>query len=402
VFNSIYEVKIEGKDVKRFIRTLYRRRIELINIVYDNDSIFIKLDKINYDKLLEIKTIYEIKLTKLYGLVKYKHLLNKYKIFIIAIMIGFSLLFTLSNIIFEVEVVHRKKNIRDLIYKELKQYDIEKYNFVIPFSKQEEIVKKILEHNKDKLEWLEIERVGVKYIVRVEERIINNITSNDEKRHIVANKDGIIMHIDASRGEIVKKINDYVKKGDIIISGNINKGEEIKNTVTAEGNVYAETWYEVDVEMPLTYREEYKTGKSKNALTFTIFDKNYSLLDFSPNKKKKITENIIFKNNILPIKLSFNKEEELKVIDEVYTFEEAEEKALELARKKLSIKLDSNEKILYEKKLKTVQNNSTIIVTVFFKVYENITSYSSIVENVEEDNMVGWFYVVPRYFDFFR
>ena len=389
MFNSIYELKIEGKDVKRFIRTLYRRRIELINIFYDNDNIYIKVDKNNYEKVLEIKTIYEISLVRLYGIAKLKYLLKKNAIFLISVCVGFIFLFFLSNIIFDVEVVHRKENIRNLIYKELDRYNIKKYNFVIPFSKQEEIVKNILDNNKDKLEWLEIERVGVKYIIRVEERIINDINNNAEKRHVVANKEGIIMHIDASTGEIVKKINDYVKKGDIVISGNIMKGEEVKSTVSAEGRVYAEVWYEVDVEMPLTYREEYKTGKSKNVLTFTLFDKSYGLFDFFPYNQKKINENIIIKNNILPIKLSFNKEEELRVIDEVYTYDEAISKAEDLAREKLLAKLDSDEEILYEKKLKTTQNNSTILVTVFFKVYENITAYQEIVENINQNDNMG-------------
>lgn len=387
MLNSIYEVKIEGKDLKRFIKTLYRRKIELIQISYDEDGIYLKLDKANYEKLLELKTVYEVKLTKLYGIAKYQYLLKKNKIFIVSILLGFALLFLLSNIIFKVEVVHRKKEIRNLIYKELKRYGIEEYHFVFPFSKQEEIVKNILENNKRKLEWLEIERVGVKYVIRVEERIINDISNQDEKRHIVAKKDGILMKIEASNGEIVKKKGEYVKKGDIIISGQIHKEEEVKNTVSAKGEVYAEVWYEVDVDMPLTYREEYKTGKKKNALTLTFFNHHYSLFDFFPYKQKKIEEHVIFKNNILPIKLSFNNEEELRVIDEVYTFDEAIDKAVELAREKLSTKLDKNEKILYEKKLKTKQNNSTIMVTVFFKVYENITAYAKVEEIVQEEDL---------------
>lgn len=388
MFNSIYEVKIEGKDVKRFIKTLYRRKIKLLNIIYNNESVYIKLDKTNYEKLLEIKTIYEITLTKLYGLEKYKYLFKKNMLFIISVGIGFLLLFCLSNIIFEVEIVHQKKEIRSLISKELKRYNLEKYNLVLSFDKQEEIVKNILDNNKDKLEWIEIERVGVKYIIRVEERVINNIPIEGEPRHIVAKKDGIIMHVDASRGEIVKRINDYVKKGDIIISGNINKEEEVKNQVPATGNVYAEVWYEVTVDMPLTYREEYKTGKSKNALTFSFFGNNYSLFDFWPYQEKRIKENIIFKNNILPIKLSLNREEELRVIDEVYTYEEAIDKALLKAREKLLLQLKDDEKILFEKKLKTEQNNSTIIVTVFFKVYENITDYAKVEELKEDSNIL--------------
>ena len=390
MFDSIYEVKIEGKDVKRFVKTLYRRGIELLNICYTDDNIYIKLDKKNYDKLLEIKTIYEIKLTRIYGFVKWKYLLKHNMIFIISTLTGLFFLLLLSNITFEIEVVHRKEEIRSLIYKELDRYNIKKYSLVKTFDEQEQVVKNILDNNKDKLEWLEIERVGVKYIIRVEERIINDPKKEEKNRHIVASKDGIIMHIDSSRGEIVKKINDYVKKGDIIISGHIKKSEEVKNTVAAEGNVYAEVWYTVDVEMPLVYKEEYKTGKSKKVLTFSVFGNNYSLFDFFPYKNKSIEENIIFKNNVLPIKFSFNKEYELRVIDEVYTYEEAISKAVDLAREKLKMKLSKDEEILYEKKLKTTQNNSTILVTVFFKVYENITAYEEILEVKElKDNEKG-------------
>ena len=46
MFNSIYEVKIEGKDVKRFVKTLYRRGIELLNISYTDENIYIKYKQI--------------------------------------------------------------------------------------------------------------------------------------------------------------------------------------------------------------------------------------------------------------------------------------------------------------------------------------------------------------------
>ena len=43
------------------------------------------------------------------------------------------LLFFLSNIIFDIEVIHRKKDIRDLVYKELNSYDIKKLLFLIDY-----------------------------------------------------------------------------------------------------------------------------------------------------------------------------------------------------------------------------------------------------------------------------
>jgi len=95
MFNSIYEVKIEGKDLKRFIKTLRKKGIELLNISYGENSIFIKVDKANYNKLLDIKTIYEVTLTNLYGLAKYKYLLKTYSLFIFFVVLGFCFLFFL-------------------------------------------------------------------------------------------------------------------------------------------------------------------------------------------------------------------------------------------------------------------------------------------------------------------
>ena len=74
---------------------------------------------------------------------------------------------------------------------------------------------------KDKIDWLEIERVGTKYVIRVEERILNEKKQNKVNQNIIASKSGIIKKIEAKEGQIVKNKNDYVKKGDVIISGNI-------------------------------------------------------------------------------------------------------------------------------------------------------------------------------------
>ena len=76
---------------------------------------------------------------------------------------------------------------------------------------------------------------------------------NEVFQNVVAKKNAVIMEIRSSSGQIIKKINDYVNKGDVIISGNITKKDEIKNVVKAEGIVYGETWYNVKVELPRRY-----------------------------------------------------------------------------------------------------------------------------------------------------
>ena len=46
-----------------------------------------------------------------------------------------------------------------------------------------------------------------------------------------------------------------IEKGDIVIGGDIKVEEEIKKSVCALGNVYAEVWYTVNVSVPLNYEK---------------------------------------------------------------------------------------------------------------------------------------------------
>ena len=61
---------------------------------------------------------------------------------------------------------------------------------------------------------------------------------------------------DAEIGEVVREINDYVKPGDIIISGEIKLYDQVKDVTSAKGKVYGEVWYQTKVTYPLTRRTE--------------------------------------------------------------------------------------------------------------------------------------------------
>ena len=75
-----------------------------------------------------------------------------------------------------------------------------------------------------------------------------------------------------------------------------------------------------------------------------------------------------------------SKKDDLKVeiIDNIYNYDEAIEKALELGRKNIKSKLNDEEYIIYEKCLKVSLNDSKIELEVFYAVCENITGYERI------------------------
>lgn len=373
-----YRIKITGKDPKYFLRHLIVKKIKLYNIIEDHDGISLTVDEVDYAKILKMKTSYNIKIINRFGVAKLRYLFLKYKYILSFLFLTLGLMIILSHFIFFIDVIHSKEEIRELVENDLKEFGISKYRFRVSYAKKEEIRNKILEKEKDKIEWLEIDRIGTRYIVNVEERLIKDNKVDNEVRDIVAKKDAMILNIEAETGEIVRKKYEYVRKGDTIVSGTIKNKEDEVSKVKAEGKVYGEVWYSVTVELPKKYYEEKKTGKTSKALTLRIANKKISV-PFSKDNKSYISEDSpILENNLIPIKLVLETKHEIEIIDKEYNMDNSSSEAIKLATKKLEDRLDEQSMILSKKVLKKTLKNSKIIVEIFFKVRENITDYKKI------------------------
>ncbi|MGE5455753.1 MAG: sporulation protein YqfD [Ignavibacteriales bacterium] len=381
ILTSKIDINIKGKHLDRFIQRLMRAKIELLNIKYiSKEEMNIRIYKDKYEHLMKIKSIYKIKIVNYYGIIKIKKRLIFNRILIAAILVGFGLLIFLSNIIFDVQVIHNSAEIRRLVLNELEGYDIKKHSFIKSYDYIQKVKKGILKKYKNKIEWLEIENIGTKYIVRVEERKIIDIKDNNTPQNIVATKSAIIKKVISSSGVIIRNTNDYVKEGDIVISGQITP----ENKVRVNGVVYGEVWYNISVSYPFHYREEKITGREKKVLSIQFLNHSFSL-DFNRYKDKKVKNDNIIKHPFLPISLVRQTQTEIEVTDKIYTLEEAIHKADVLGRSKMEEKLSNDEYIISEKQLKVDVKDSKIEVDIFYSVYEDITGYQVIVEEVKED-----------------
>lgn len=369
-------LKITGKNINNFIRKIHHKKINIYKIEYlKYDAIRIEISYQDYDEVIAMKTIYDVEIEKYRGIKKIKKDIIYNKYILLSLLLGLMLFTILTNIVFDIEVLYSGNKIRNLIYNELELHGLKKYHFVKSYNEIAKIKEQILEDNNDNIEWLEIERVGTKYIVRVEPRKTTQIIDDDKIYNIVSNNDAIIKSIEAYSGEIIKNINSYVKKGDVIISSNITLNGEIKDIRSAKGYVYGEVWYQTRIEYPLNYYEERETGYQKKFLNFTFINKD---LNFSKLKNKKVENQIILKSDLLPIYFSIQKQKEIEIIDYKLTKEEALEKAIEEGRKKINQTLKGNEHIMDEKSLKIEMKESKIIVDMFYTVYKDITEYVEI------------------------
>lgn len=379
IFKSKIKINVKGKNIERFIRRIIKNKIEIISLErLKYNEIDIIIFKKDLEKIEEIKTIYELELKRKYGMIRIieKMKINKY--LIIFLILGLMIIYVLSNIIFSVEVIHSDSKLRTFLKEELKKYNIDKYHFKKSYDKKEKIKNELLEKYKDKLEWIEIEEKGTKYIIRVEERKINNQEELKNNNHVVAKKNGIIISVDAKSGEIKKNKNDYVRKGDIIISGNITLNEEVKNQTNALGTVYAETWYTTDIKFPYHYKKVSLTNNKKTIFTIKFMDKYYDLFNLKKYKTKKIKNHVLIKNNIVPISFIKQIQYETIEIDKMYKKEEALKEAVNEGKKELLKKLDNDSEILDYRILEKKENENDIKLKIFFTVKENITDYRQV------------------------
>ena len=261
-----------------------------------------------------------------------------------------------------------------------------KYTFTFKkdYHKLESIENKILSDNKDKLEWIEINISGTKYIVKVLERKLNNNNIDDNIYNVVASKNAIISKVKASHGVILKNTNDYVRKGEVIISSNVILPNGSVNLTNASGTVYGEVWYEVEATHPYIYKEESATGKKKEVYVIKFLNKRFSIFDFNHFDTFKYSEKVILKDNYNIIRFVKEKQYELKVIDEYYTKEELINKMVDIAKNKISENLEDDEYIKNYFILEDTFNESGITLKIFFSVVESIGVLEKI-ENIVQN-----------------
>ena len=384
IFSSSIKIKVTGRNINNFLKRLINNNINIEKVIpISHKEIDLIINYQDLDKVLKLKTIYNIKIVRYYGKLRIIKRIKKDIFILSSLLISLLLIYTLSNVIFKVEVIHSNKNIIKLVTKELEDNGIKKYKFVKNYQEIEKIKKKILEKNKDTLEWLEIIREGTKYTIRVEERIINNKPKDNKIYNIVASKNAVIKNIYAESGEKIRSINTYVKKGDIIISSDITLPNNEKISKTASGKVQGEVWYNINIEYPYQYHEIKYTGNKKKVLVLNLLNKRISFFDF--HKYKTFNRNIkyIFNNNITPISLIYEDEYETNIINEVYDYNTAKEKAITKAKDKILKKYPNIKDITNIKIIKEEDKINKISLNLFVTCLEDITEYQEVNNNIE-------------------
>ena len=222
------------------------------------------------------------------------------------------------------------------------------------------------------IDWVEITKNGYRYNVDIIKREEKHYNSENNFCNYIAVKSGTVKSIIVRKGVLQVSENNYVNKGDILINGEIIYNEELKKNICASGKITGETWYKVNVSYPLT-RTIIKTKNSgMYNVKLSFLDKNYLLLKDKYKEPKNIFK---IGGNFLGLTITKSKIKYYKTIR--YNLDEAENKALNIARKKVLLKARNNSRILSENTLKKNANNGKMDIEVLFTIEEEL----GVVEN---------------------
>ena len=368
--NKFIIIKVKN-NIKRFLDKSNKYDIELHNIIYINDNeILVKIFDKDFKKIKRYNYYSEITIYKRLGLDYIKDKIYELKYLILVFFVCIISLYFISNIIVDIDVIHSNKNIRELLIDELELNGIKKYSYKKDFNELENVKNTILENNKDKLEWISITNVGMKYIVRVEERILDEIKEEKEYCNVVASKEGLVTNIYASSGEVIVSNNDIVKKGDILISGNIVLNEESKGTICASGKVMANVWYNTNISLNRKYlKKDYTKNKRYNIEIFNKILRN--------NKYIKYDKEYLINTKYIKI----YKEKEYKFKEYIYSDKELIKKALNEVDIKFKNKIGECGKVIKKHILEQSITNNKIDMKVFVITNENIAEVNVLEKN---------------------
>jgi len=247
-----------------------------------------------------------------------------------------------------------------------------------PISLQQELLSKI-----PGASWVAVQIDGTKAIIQVVEKEVHEKQAAEGPRHLIAKKKAVVHSIFAESGKSIVSINQFVNKGQVLISGIIGKDDRLA-LVPAKGSVEGEVWYVSDVTVPLTRTRYAYTGESVSqhyllagpyAIQLWPFEK-HTLKRFEKQEKRFQPS---YKEFSLPVGWRTETLREMQPVVQKITRDEAIDIGKKFASQDVLKQAGKNASIREEKVLHAKEENGKVYLRIHYTVIEEIAEEQPIV-----------------------
>ncbi|MDQ0342256.1 hypothetical protein J2S14_001049 [Lederbergia wuyishanensis] len=379
-------VKAEGKGIERLINRLAQSGLIMWKVKKRKSGdvlFFIALPDLHKFRNAARKADCTITLIRGVGLPFIWKRAFKHSGFLVGIVLFFLIAFILSNVTWGIEIKGADPETEHKMRKELTQLGIKVGSFHL-FSDKPDMIQQKLTEKIDNITWIGVELKGTTFHFSV-------VQKNDPKKpelknpsHLVAKKKAVISSMFVEKGKSMVKVNQYVEKGQLLVSGMIGSEEKPK-LVSATGEVWGITWYNTKVEFPLNSNFKVYTGQEIRR-HYLVFGKlslrlwGFKSVDFKQYETETIDHDLFFLGWKLPIVYSERTIRENEQMPRSLTKEEAIEEAKELARSDLENNIPPEARVDGEYILQQEVDNGKVKLSINFQVVENIAEERPIIQ----------------------
>ena len=388
-------LQVKGENPELFFRDCLDYGIVIWNIKKISSTECrgnIKLRDINVIKQVNRATHFKLSFVDKKG---YPFVIKKFlrkKEVIIGLFICLFLIVFLSNVLWKITISGLPLEIEEKIHEKLTDYGVHQGSWMFTLHPSSELQQKLL-HDIPELLWVGVERKGTTLILEGVEKTSVKKETVPGPRHLVATKKGVIKKIYVTKGQPQKKVNDFVDVGDILVSGVVNsveddseEGNENKlELVPAEADITAQTWYEVNVSVPLTTSQEILTGNQKKRYFIRMGNLQLPIWNFKTpdydHIHQELNENDVY---LLKWKIPLHIMESVLSEKKYHKVERTKEEATQIgvmqAKRDLLLRLGPGAKILSENILQDTLENGKVNLQLYFTVEEDIVKAEPITQ----------------------
>ncbi|SER70508.1 sporulation protein YqfD [Salipaludibacillus aurantiacus] len=380
------KIRVSGTTAESFINECTERGVIIWGVQFETDSMFTA--NVMLADLSKLKKLAKHFPCKIYfiekrgapfilkRITKRKGMLAGLAAFIFALIL-------LSNMVWSITIDGAEPHLEYELRSAISDMGVKKgklHYFLPPPEKiQENIMNEL-----DKVTWVGVTKQGSALHFQVVEREIVEEKQRSGPAHLVAARKAVIHDLFVEKGKPMVEPNQFVKKGEILVSGLIGKEDNYKR-VAAEGRVRGESWYKVNVKVPLNLAVETVTGEIQRKHALKLWDMRIPFWGFKGLKSDNIYEDTLVKKwepfgFRLPLAYEIRNQYDLLEVEERRAKEKAAAIAKEEAVKTLLQRFSEEAEIIDEKVLHQTVEGGKVKVLLHFRVIDDIAVKQPVIQ----------------------
>ncbi|RQW19979.1 sporulation protein YqfD [Bacillus sp. C1-1] len=386
LIGGVVTVEISGPYPEQLLNRCLKQGMHIWDVsVMETEKIQFKVQLSNIHQLRRFlrKTDLTLRFKERQGLPFFIKQMKVRAGFVTGIAAFFIAFFLLSNMVWGYSIDGASPQVEKKLEEAIAELGVKRGEFSFSLPKPNEIQAYVTDRI-DEATWVGVRKKGTNYQFEVVEQVRQSDPEIISPRHLVASKKAVIRSMFVEDGTAVKRTNDVVEKGDLLVSGFIGV-EGAEQTIPAKASVVGEIWYTSTVSMPISQIYSSLTGEQKNKYQLKVGDVsipfwNITAPDYeSMETYRKESQYTIFGYR-LPVQLIVDEHRETQHFERTYEKEEAFDVLKEQARLDLEQDLPEGADIIGEQVLHEAVENDTVSLKIHYQVLEEITQEKPIIQ----------------------